>query len=216
MDGIYLETERLTLRRFTPADVDDLVALDGDPEVMRFLSGGPATPRKQIRARILPRFIAITARHSTLGYWAAHARENGTFLGWFAFHPIAGDAAAGGLIDNDDTTQVELGYRLRREAWGRGLATEGARALIDRGFRELGVRRVIATTYQYNVGSRRVLEKCGLTHIRSFRLPPADLPPADLAAEATHAGDASDTWDGDEVEYVLEQADWERRQEAGK
>ncbi len=199
MDDSALATARLILRRFTPADLDNLVALDGDPEVMRFLSGGPATPREQLRDEILPRFIASTARHGTLGYWAAQARKDGAFLGWFAFHPL----------DDDDTTQVALGYRLRREAWGRGLATEGARALIDRGFRELGVRRVVATTYQYNLGSRRVLEKCGLAHIRSFRLSPAD-----LAAEATHAGDAGEIWEGDEVEYALEWADWARRQGA--
>ena len=203
-----LETARLILRRFTPADVDHLVALDGDPEVMRYLSGGPATPREQIRERVLPRFIALSARHGALGYWAAQARDGGAFLGWFALHPVAGDAAAGGWVDTDDPAQVELGYRLRREAWGRGLATEGARALIDRAFRELAVRRVIATTYQYNTGSRRVMEKCGLTHIRSFKLVPAE-----QIGAGNHTS-SGEVWEGDEVEYALERAEWSRRRSA--
>jgi RimJ/RimL family protein N-acetyltransferase len=59
---------------------------------------------------------------------------------------------------------VELGYRLRRQAWGRGYATEGSRALIRNGFTELGVRRVFATTMAVNLGSRRVLEKAGPAH----------------------------------------------------
>ena len=202
---IELETARLILRRFTPADEDNLVALDGDPAVMRYLSGGPATPREQIRDSVLPRFIALTGRHRGLGYWAAHDRESGEFLGWFALHPVAGDAARGGWHDTDDTAQVELGYRLRRAAWGRGLATEGSRALIDRAFRQLGVRRVVATTYEHNVGSRRVLEKCGLAHIRSFRLGTAD-----LAAGGTHGG-SGEVWEGDEVEYALERDDWAQR-----
>ena len=206
MSNSNLGTARLLLRRFTPADEDDLVALDGDPEVMRYLSGGPATPREQIHERVLPRFIALSAQSSALGYWAAEGRDDGTFLGWFALHPVAGDAAAGGWVDTDDHAQVELGYRLRREAWGRGLATEGSRALIDRAFRELDVRRIVATTYQYNTGSRRVMEKCGLTHIRSFKLIPAE------QIDAGNHTSGGDIWEGDEVEYALERAEWERRQ----
>lgn len=202
-----LTTARLTLRRFTPADEDDLVALNGDPDVMRFLTGGQAIPRAQIRDRILPRFIARSALHAALGYWAAHAREGGDFLGWFGLHPVAGDAAAGGWVDTDVPAWVELGYRLRRAAWGRGLATEGSRALIDRAFRDLApVRRVVATTYQYNVGSRRVMEKFGLAHIRSFKLIPAE-----QIDEGNHTS-SGEIWEGDEVEYALDRADWARGQ----
>src|SRR5262245_12659326 len=149
---IFLETERLLLRRFTEADVDNLVALDSDPEVMRFLTGGEPTPREVVEFEILPRFLRSYAEYDGMGYWAAIEKDTGAFLGWFALHP-----EEGGSPDN-----VALGYRLRKVAWGKGYATEGARALIHKGFTELGVRRVFATTYQDNLASRRVMEKAGL------------------------------------------------------
>ncbi len=69
-----LETARLSLRRFTAADVDRLVDLDGDPEVMRYLNGGTPTPRDVIEREILPRFLAVDRRHPGLGFWAAFER----------------------------------------------------------------------------------------------------------------------------------------------
>jgi len=85
----------------------------------------------------------------------------------------------------------------------RGYATEGARALITKGFTELGVQRVCATTYQDNRASRRVMEKAGLTLVRTYRPTLAD-----LAAVGTYQIASEDLWDGDDVEYALEKADW--------
>ena len=193
---VLLETERLALRRFTVADLDNLVDLDSDPEVMRFLSGGAPTPRDVIRQDILPAFLRAYEPFAGFGYWAATEMASGAFLGWFCFRPP----------DDGDPTNAALGYRLRRAAWGRGYATEGSRALIRKGFTELGVRRVFATTYQDNLASRRVMEKVGMTLVRTYRLTPAD-----LVAEGTYHVTSQDLWDGDEVEYALEKADWQRR-----
>ena len=146
---VFLETARLVLRRLTLDDLDDLVALDGDPEVMRFLTGGSGTPREEIEREILPRWLGYYEQYDGFGFWAAIERATGEFLGWFSFRPH----------EDPPPGEVELGYRLRRAAWGRGYATEGARALIRKGFTEFGVTRVIANTYEYNVGSRRVMEK---------------------------------------------------------
>ncbi|MGI8854761.1 MAG: GNAT family N-acetyltransferase [Thermomicrobiales bacterium] len=197
---VFLETERLLLRRFTEDDVDDLFDLDSDPDVMRFLTGGTPTPREVIQNDILPRFLSSYERFAGFGFWAAIEKSGGDFLGWFAFHPEE-DGGAG---------EVELGYRLRKAAWGKGYATEGSRALIRTGFAELGVRRVIATTYQDNLASRRVMEKVGMTLVRTFRITPAD-----LAATGTFHVPSQELWDGDDVEYALEKSDWERRQTAG-
>jgi RimJ/RimL family protein N-acetyltransferase len=197
---VFLETERLVLRRFTAADADHLVALDGDPEVMRYLTGGAPTPRAVIERDILPRFLRYDERPAGYGFWAAIEKASGDFLGWFSFRPPGGAGP----------DEVELGYRLRRAAWGQGYATEGSRALIRKGFAELGVRRVFATTYQDNLASRRVMEKVGMTLARTYRLTPAD-----LAAEGTFHSTAQEVWDGDDVEYALERADWERREAAG-
>jgi RimJ/RimL family protein N-acetyltransferase len=197
---VFLETERLLLRRFTADDADHLVDLDGDPEVMRYLNGGTPTPRDVIERDILPRFLRYDQRSAGYGFWAAIEKATGDFLGWFSFRPA----------DGAGPDEVELGYRLRRAAWGKGYATEGSRALIRKGFAEPGVRRVFATTYQDNLASRRVMEKVGMTLVRTYRLTPAD-----LAAECTFHSAAQEVWDGDDVEYALERADWERREAAG-
>lgn len=198
---VFLETERLVLRRFTAADVDNLFDLDSDPEVMLFLTGGTSTPRDVIQNDILPAFLRYYERFAGFGVWAAIEKASGDFLGWFSFRPREG-------LSPDD---VELGYRLRQAAWGQGYATEGSRALIRKGFTELGVQRVFATTYQDNLPSRRVMEKAGLTLVRTYRITPAD-----LLAEGTYHITSQDLWDGDDVEYALLKADWEQQEAAGR
>lgn len=194
---IYLETPRMRLRRFTPADEDHLVALDSDPEVMRFLNGGTPTPRAVIAGTVLPGFLRSYEPHEGVGVWAAIEKSTGAFLGWFSFRQREG-ASPG---------DVSLGYRLRRAVWGQGYATEGARALIRKGFAEVGVRRVLATTYEHNLASRRVMERVGMRLVRSFRLSATD-----LARSETFDPSSLEVWDGDEVEYALERADWERQE----
>ena len=187
---VFLETERLVLRQFTLADVDNLVGLDSDPGVMRFVTGGRATPRDEIVTDFLPAFLSYYERFAGYGFWAAVEKSTGDFLGWFHFRPGAGAA------DGD----VELGYRLRQSAWGQGYATEGSRALIRKGFTELGVQRVVAETLAVHAASRRVMEKAGLSLARSFRQP------------------WPDPMDGDErraVEYSLTRAEWERQEASG-
>ena len=83
---------------------------------------------------------------------AAVEKGSGAFVGWFSLRIVREGVA-------------ELGFRLRREAWGRGYATEGARGLIGKGFAEFGLARIVATTMAVNRGSRRVMEKAGLTHV---------------------------------------------------
>ena len=179
--SVLLATDRLVLRRFTEDDVDHLYDLNGDPDVMWYLSGGKPTPREEVRDRIIPFFLSFYERFDGLGYWAAETRASGEFLGWFHFRP-------------DESGSVDLGYRLRKAAWNKGYATEGSRALIDKGFTDLGVQRVFAHTMAVNHASRRVMEKCGLTFVRanhSDRLP--DIPGAEQG----------------EVEYALTKDDWQ-------
>src|SRR5437764_15151808 len=162
---VFLETGRLVLRRFTEADVERLVDLDSDPEVMRFLTGGTPTPREVIQNDVLPMFLRSYERFPGFGVWAATEKASGEFLGWFGFQPK--DAAS----PND----VALGYRLRRAVWGQDYATEGVYALIRKGFTELGVQRVFATTYQDNLDSRLDLDMAGLSLVRKYGITLADL-----------------------------------------
>jgi RimJ/RimL family protein N-acetyltransferase len=154
----YLETPRLLLRRLTNEDLDDLVELDSDPAVMRYINGGRPTPRDEMRDEYLPWWLAYYERGDRYGFWAAIEKASGAFLGWFHLRPLPGDP--------DD--EPELGYRLRASAWGHGYATEGSRALVAKAFSVLGARRVYATTMVVNVASWRVMEKAGLRHVRIF------------------------------------------------
>lgn len=182
---IFLETDRLVLRPFTEEDVDHLFALDNDPDVMRFINGGQPKSPEAIQTQTLPRLLYDYPCFGTRGYWAAEEKATGVFLGWFEFKPL----------DDHDPAVVELGYRLNKAAWGRGYATEGSQALIDKGFTELGVQRVTANTMTVNTASRRVMAKVGLSFARSFT---GDWPEPIPGSE--HG----------EVEYELTRAEWER------
>ena len=149
---VFLETDRLTLRRFTAADADLIVELDSDPAVRRYVQLNPTT-RDEAAGEILPAWLRYYQRYPGYGFWAAIERATGEFLGWFHLRP----GLTGGRED-----EPELGYRLRRAAWGRGYATEGSIALIEKAFTELGARLVWAETMTVNTGSRRVMEKAGL------------------------------------------------------
>jgi RimJ/RimL family protein N-acetyltransferase len=191
---VFLETDRLTLRRFTEADEGNLFELNSDPEVMRFLTGGKPTSRDDVRTAIIPVFLGYYERFEGFGFWAAVETATGQFLGWFHFRPPLGGKGIPAGWDEDGV--AELGYRLRRSAWGKGYATEGSRALIGKGFTEFGVRRVVAETMAGNGGSRRVLEKSGLIQVDTF-----------ASAEPAAAGSAGEG----HLVYELTRADWEVR-----
>lgn len=177
-----LETARLRLRPVTMTDVDALVDLDSDPAVMRFVSGGHATPREVVEDWVLPRAEAERRANRT-GMWAAIDRGPAGFLGWFALR----------CPRHSNRSELELTYRLRRAAWGRGLATEAARALMVMSFDDLAAERVFASTMAANLPSRRVMEKIGM-RISAVRMEGAE----------AHAGARAG-----EVEYELLRAHWE-------
>ena len=148
----WLETLRLELRSFAAGDFDDLYRLDSDPRVMKYIADGKPASREAVAQR-LKRFIRYPTLYPDLGVWRASRRDNGAYIGWFALN-YAGK-----------TTDVEVGYRLLPEAWGRGFATEGAKALVDYGFDDLGLHRIIGVTHPGNKASQRVLQKAGLEDV---------------------------------------------------
>lgn len=172
-----ITTARLILRPVTPADADDLYSLEQDPEVMRYLNGGASTPRHPTPedARL---FRKPRGREDDV--WTAHDRETGQFHGWFALGP-----------SHDGISH--LGYRLHRHAWGQGLGFEGAAALVDHGFRVLGLSTIHAETMAVNLGSRRIMEKLSMRHLRTFEEPSQEPIPG-----AEHG----------EVEYSITAAEW--------
>ena len=184
---IVLETGRLLLRRFTAADAGLLAALYGDMRVMRFITRQPPS-LTEVESKILPEYLReYRGLADGLGSFAAIERETGQMAGRFSLKPASSYGLTGG---------IELGYRLYPAFWGRGLATEGARALIESVFGRLHLDRIVATTMADNTSSWRVLEKCGLRRVKTFYYPDADLMPG-----AEH---------GDFV-YELTRSDWIRQ-----
>ncbi len=139
-------TPRLTLYPCRPDDAGDFVALERDPEVMRYLNGGVACDP----ARINPDATFLQPRGGEPHVWTARRLAGAAFVGWFCLWPEGGGLA-------------ELGYRLRRADWGQGLAAEGARSLVQWGFESAGYSRIFARTHAANRASRRVMEKLGMT-----------------------------------------------------
>ncbi len=180
---VFVETDRLVLRRFTRDDLELLVELDSDRQVKRYIDNGAAVDRSDL-AETLEWWLGYYDRYEGYGFWAAIEKSTGQFVGWFHLRPGEG---AGPL-------EPELGYRLRRDRWGQGYATEGSKALIDKAFRELGVERVYASTMVVNAASRRVMEKAGLRYVRTFH---ADWP---VKIPGDEQGD---------VEYAIDRAQWE-------
>lgn len=143
-----LHTARLTLRPLAEGDLDDLVAMNGDPEVMAFL--GPPMAAEEVAAE-----LADWVRgHGDFGLWAG----------------VVGDGFAGvWFLSRDplDESAGEIGWRLPRRAWGQGYAVEGGRGLVGHAFDTLGLTRVWGETMAVNTRSRRVMERLGMRHSRT-------------------------------------------------
>ena len=154
---IYLETQRMILREFTDEDVDNLVDLDSDPEVTRYINGGQPTPRKWVVEQVMPRVLDYYKQWHEQGIWAALDKADGSFMGWFHLRP-----------NRSNPSETELGYRLKQKYWGQGFATEGSKALLVKGFMELKVPMIVAIADPANGASRRVMEKVGLRFMEDY------------------------------------------------
>ncbi len=146
-----LETERLVLRSVVPSDASNLHLLYSDPEVMRFLPPGPPVTLEQAQQRVERRM----KMEAELGYapFIILKKDSGEFIG------------SGGVQPVKDTTDVEIAYHFLPSAWGKGYATEAAVAILDFGFRTVGLREIVAVAYPDNTASWRVLEKIGMRDV---------------------------------------------------
>jgi len=152
--SIVCQTTRLILRKFNESDVDPILGFRGDPEVMRFSIAGPET-REDIQAKYLPSCLRRYSRDG-LGQWAVVRKSDGICVG------ECGICAQ----EVDGEKEFEISYRLRRDCWGNGQATEAARACCDYGFKQAGLRRLISIIQFENTASIRVAEKMGMTLVK--------------------------------------------------
>jgi len=148
-----LETPRLLLREFNPADASSLLALNADPEVLRYTGDVPFADLTAAQS-----FVQGYDQYARHGYgrWAAVAKTGGEFLGWC------------GLKYHPDTAETDLGFRFLRTCWGQGYATEAAQACARYGLVELGLPYLIGRVMLENTASIRVLEKVGFKYWKSL------------------------------------------------
>jgi ribosomal-protein-alanine N-acetyltransferase len=147
--SLVLETERLRLREFAESDVDALQAVLGDPVAMQYY---PAPfDRQGVEAWITKN----RDRYQRDGYglWAMLLKDTGELIG---------DCGCT-VQEVEGRNEVEVGYHVRRDLWGKGYATEAARACMGYAFAKIGTERVISIIRPENVQSKRVAEKNGLT-----------------------------------------------------
>ncbi|WP_306210253.1 GNAT family N-acetyltransferase [Actinoplanes sp. RD1] len=170
------------------------VELDSDREVLRYLYARART-RDEVKAAHERRLAA--ADDAGLGYWAAFlTAAPGDFVGLMMLPAWHEQTAGAGEARRIVSREAELGYRLVRRHWRRGLATEAGRALLEQAFGAAGVSRVVAQTMAVNSGSRGVMEALGMRHVRTF------FPQWEDPLPGSEAG---------EVEYELTRDMWDRR-----
>lgn len=149
--NVVIETERLLLRTFTELDAALIYELNFDPDVTRYTHDPVkdiAHAREILEKTIIPQYALYNH-----GRWAVHLKPTLEFLGWC------------GLKYRPELNEIDLGYRFKKKSWGKGYATEAAYASIRYGFNKLNLKRIVGRAEIDNIGSWKVLEKCGMTFI---------------------------------------------------
>lgn len=158
---IVVETERLILREILPTDVDGLFNLDSDPEVHRYLGNKIVKDKDQIVDLI--NFIRQQYIDNRIGRWAIIDKENNDFMGWSGLKFVT-------EITNNHNNYFDLGYRLIKKYWGKGIATEAALASLEYAFNKLNTDEVFAMADCENSASNKILKKVGFHFIETFKL----------------------------------------------
>jgi [ribosomal protein S5]-alanine N-acetyltransferase len=149
---IVFETPRLLLREFILDDAPLLLALNSNPEVLKYLHEPLLTAEEQalhiLENVILPQY------KNNLGRWAIHIKDTNEFIGWCGLKYLA------------DRDEIDLGYRLMQPYWGKGYAFEAAKHTLDYGFKELHLKTIVGRAHIENTASLNILEKTGMQYVK--------------------------------------------------
>ncbi|WP_368086661.1 GNAT family N-acetyltransferase [Microbacterium sp. cf046] len=181
-----LQTDRIRLIPLGDEHLELEVELDSDPEVMRYLTGDGRTRAQVEKAHGLR--LATAEPVAGLGFWVGFVEDE--FVGWWLLQPAGWGEEA--LVPGE----AELGYRLLRRHWGKGLATEGSREMLRHAFQDLDMHRVFALTLTVNERSRATMRSAGLEYIRTFYEDDDDRDGSELGA----------------VEYAVTRDQWQAAQ----
>jgi len=149
---LHLETDRLVLREWLPSDEAAMCAINSDLKVMEHF---PALLSEAETRELINKFKLHFGKYG-YGFYALEVKPTSCFIGFAGLHNVAFDA--------DFTPAVEIGWRLSSKHWGKGYATEAAKAAVNFAFNELKLKEIVAFTTINNKKSRRVMEKLGMTH----------------------------------------------------
>ena len=148
---MYLETDRLVLRSWTEEDRAPFSALNNDPDVMRYF---PSLQSLEVSNASIAKRMKHDREYGVC-FWAADLRDTGQFIGFVGIEYVAEDIPGKGSL--------EIGWRIDKDHWGKGLAPEGAKACLAYAFGPLKVTEVVSFTSKNNLPSQRVMEKIGMT-----------------------------------------------------
>lgn len=147
---MILETDRMMIREWREEDVDQIAPIYADPQVMQFLGSGKTCTLEQTKKIIV--YCNDYYRKNGFGILPVVLKETNSVIGHC------------GLQYLDKTPEIEIDYALAKDYWGRGLATEAAKAVLADGFNELKLKRIVAVTYPQNLASINVVRKLGMTY----------------------------------------------------
>ncbi len=156
---ILATTERLLLREISETDENDLFEMDSDPEVHLFIENSPVQSIEAIRAVI--NLLQTQYRENGIARWAVVDKATHECIGWCGLKYFEQTL-------NNHSNFYELGYRFKRKHWGKGYATESAKAVLDYGFEHLGIEVIFAITDPENLNSKKVLHKLGFVYQETF------------------------------------------------
>lgn len=176
---IYMETKRLILRQYTGHDAQNLLELNTDPVIRRWLPDVPVEPGK-IQEHI-KQYALYYRKYDGYGVWAMIEKSTQKHIGWFMFLPVQDLPWYDPELNRPG--EIELGFCLKPDTWGKGYATEAALSVISKAFAEPGVRHIIGTCLAANTASIRVMEKAGMKpdkknfygKLETIRIPPQEV-----------------------------------------
>jgi ribosomal-protein-alanine N-acetyltransferase len=148
-----LETKRLEFRKFSAGDAAGFFQLNNDPEVIRYTGDKAFVDENEALD-----FLVGYTHYASHGYgrWSVYLKETGEYVGFC------------GLKYSPEKDEVDLGFRIMREHWGKGLATEAAAEALRLGFEQYGLRKIVGRAMEDNLASHQVLEKVGMVRVREY------------------------------------------------
>lgn len=155
------DSNRLQYRLMSEDDADLMFELDQDPEVMRYINGGTMTTRVEVRDVYIPRMKKYTDAEKGWGIWIVSTQEDVEFVGWVLVRPM------NFFSDRPEFDNLELGWRFKRAAWGKGYATEAAKSVMSAIEKKGDCARFSALAMEDNTASIRIMKKLGMQYIKT-------------------------------------------------